>query len=151
MNYYDEADFVIDVVCDHNNAPCPAPDRVAARLYHKPAPAGLVIGFQAWREALNPEADYPPAAQTYFGELRRLIRDLPRAEQDEILCDPGRQQRLLSARSSSGDEMGGQRWRFWCRDCGATLLRRHSRLAPILAKLREHGVERVTLNALGSL
>jgi hypothetical protein len=138
VSEYVSPKYTLDVVCDHsrNGTWAPTPTRVVARICHLPKPPNT-IGFLEWREVIREEdPDYPPAAQTYFGEARRLGI----ASRSGL----GEMRRLLRMTE-------GQRWRFWCADCDDTLPARHTRLEPVLDALRQNRVSSVTLSALAPI
>ena len=125
---------MLTITCDHtwNGAPTSAPERVVSTLAFFPKAPG-VIGSLEWRAVVGAEgAEYPSAAQTYFGEARRLGRSSTEYPANELV--PGMTE--------------GQRWRFWCSDCRATLLRKHSRVVPIFDTLRLAGVSSLSMAGL---
>lgn len=134
--------YAVDVVCEHSDRPdLDAPPRVVCRPVWSPP----------WTDD---DANEWPAAwtdpdggtlQTYYGELRRLTEGLTGAERwatiDAHVAGRGR---LLRDRRT-GRQMHGDRWQFWCADCGATVPIQAAKLLPILDALRIHGVRRVAL------
>lgn len=133
-----EYDYSLDVTCDHAGRMMdPAPVRVIARLLHK-APLKAIGRFE-WAEAVLPDAEPgdPDVLQTYYG----------------VAAEMGRfgQRKADGSHYAPGDlvpGMAGERWRFWCKDCDDTLPLLHSKLEPVLERLRAAGVEMIGLRAL---
>lgn len=130
-------DYALELICDHtwNGAPTSADERVVSTVAFFPKPPGA-IGWLEWRAVVGAEGrEYPSAAQTYYGEARRLGRSGTDRPSNELV--PGMTE--------------GQRWRFWCSDCGATLPTKHSKVVPIFDGLRRAGRKRLTIGACAGL
>ena len=114
--------FTLEITCDHDGwpaerGPVPAPVVVTVIAHRTPLPerSGVtVVGRTEWVE-LN--VGTAPAEQTLYGEARRLGRDHLAHRTDELV--PG-----MNA---------GQRWRFECDVCHATLPLRHANAARLFA------------------
>jgi hypothetical protein len=125
--------YGLEVVCDHTGgSPTTAVERVVARPYHVPHPGGATAGFVPWRDdGLDGYRSY----QTFFGEVMRLeAAGVEYETAKRSLIDP-----------RTGREMEGTRWRFWCADCGDTLLVGGTKAKGVFNALEAGGVQRVTL------
>ena len=146
--------YALDVVCDHGGRPdVTAPPRVVCRALHGPRQGGALsidgaVVDDGIVDGWRPDEAIPDTQEhSYFGELRRLLADLPPEDAGAILRDPAARDRLLSDRRT-GRTMSGDRWRFWCADCDETAPIRAAKLLPALDVLRAHGVRRVTVAQL---
>lgn len=72
-------------------------------------------------------------------QLSRGLPDLRKIwdRADALLRDP-----------KTGRAMHGQRWRFWCSDCGETLPKVHEKVEPVFIALRRSDTPEISLSQL---
>ncbi|MDR0848892.1 MAG: hypothetical protein LBN10_07620 [Propionibacteriaceae bacterium] len=143
-----QVDFIIDVKCTHSGEGVSHDPTRVALIEHG---HNRLLSTMDWTAGVDEDDDpaiqekCKEAQQTYLGNLAKLAKGIPPDERKGILDS----KYLLTSRKDG--VMGRDRWRFECLTCGYTLTVTWGKLRPILEKLKDKGIEDVTIQLLSSI